>query len=617
MAQSFWEANLAAVRRRNPALADALIATPSTSEQYIAGQALNGALLIGVRLEDGRAVSLSDPQQPQAEAMKWAQALGAAFHKGACVVLLGFGDGYYAEALYEIADDDTIVWLIEPDLTLLRSALQVRDLSALLQSPRIHFVSGLPAQNAAQQLFVGDHADRIKAQGVKMASTAFANHLYPQYVKAFQEGFSLALQMEAVKFKTWEEHADLMFTNVIANLPAVVRGAPVNRLLSKAVGETALVIAPGPSLDEALPLIKEIQDRVLLIAVDTAHRIMLKHGIHADLVVSIDFTDLNEKHFEGISDPSTCLVAFPAIARGIPARYEGRAYYYDHAGVQDSAGANPLIQALDTLGPLGKLLSQGSTAHAAYHLARLMGCSPIVLVGNDLGFPNNRFYADGAMQNDLDQPERDAEPLLDVASNDGGTIKTNGLYKIYLDGFRDLIQETRGVVINTSSRGARIENCPYQTLQSIIERHAFRRIDKSFIQSALHPTLYGQRHALAKQVASIAKECRNARQDIRRSEKKLQRLNPNDERFRAQIAEFMKEFQQAFRRHKQAVTLGLSLCPRSYFSVVNKRDDAGFGANASLKERQLAHQRYLDLFADLSKTLRRISTELEGIGRQL
>lgn len=617
MAQPIWDENLTAVRRRNPSLAEALIAAPPSSDKYIIGQASNGSPLIGVYLEDGRAVSLSHAQQPQAEAQQWAQSLGEAFYKGACAVILGFGDGYFAEALHELSDANTVIWFIEPDLVLLRCALQMRDYTNLILSPRINLLAGLSAKDAAQRLFSGDHADRIKAQGAKMTSTAFATHLYPQYVQAFHDEFSLALQLEAVKFNTWEEHAEVMFSNVIANLPAVINGAPVNRLLSKAVGEMALVIAPGPSLDEALPAIKEIQHRVLLIAVDTAHRILLKHNIHADLVVSIDFTDLNKKHFEGIHDPSTCLIAFPAVASGIPKRYEKRAFFYDHSSVQDSAGANLLIEVLDTLGPLGKLHSQGSTAHAAYHLARVMGCRPIVLVGNDLGFPGQRFYAEGAMQNDLEQPERETEPLLDVPSNDGGSIKTNGLYKIYLDGFRDLIQETRGVVINTSQQGARIEGCPYQSLKDVIGQLSSNSLDKSFIQAALHPSLYWQRDALSHQIAEIAQQCKDARQDIRRNEKRLQRLNPNDVSFRAHIAEFMKVFQKAFRQHKTAITLSLSLCPRSYFSVVNKRDDAGFGANASLEEQRLAHQRYLDLFADLSKTLRRMATEMDETVKKL
>lgn len=616
MPQPIWDVNLAAMRQRNPLLTSALLASQNASIQYIAGQAADGSQLLGVRLQDGQAISLSNPQQPKFEAHNWAKTLGEKFHKGACVLLLGFGDGYYAEALHALANNDTLIWIVEPDMELLKMAMQVRDLSGLILSKRVRIISGLPPKEAALSLFQGEHADRLKAQGFQMALAPFVNHIYPQYVQTLTQELSLALQLEAVKFNTWEKHADVMFSNVIANLPAVLCGAPVTRLLSTAVGETAFVIAPGPSLEDALPQIKVHQDRVVFIAVDTAHRILLKHGIRADIVISIDFTELNEKHFDGVEDDGTCLVAFPAISPRIPAKYVGRTFFYDHVGVGDSAGANPLLDEL-RLGPLGRLISQGSTAHAAYHLARLMGCRPIVLIGNDLGFPGKRFYANGAMQNDLDQTEREKEPLLDVESNDGGMIQTNGLYKIYLEGFRELIQETQGVVFNASKNGAKIKGCPYRPLDEMIAEIKPASLEKAFIQNALKPNLMVQQKVLKEQLVQIAEECKNARIEIRKKEKKLDKINPNGPQFRNQIASFMKEFQHTFRQYKTAITLSLSLCPRSYFNVVNKKDDAGFGAQSSLEERRLAHQRHLDLFRDLSKALRRINSNINEVVRNL
>ncbi|MBZ0256134.1 hypothetical protein K8I31_08735, partial [bacterium] len=179
MPQPIWDVNLAAMRQRNPLLANALVTSQNTSKQYIAGQAADGSQLLGVRLQDGRAVSLSNPQQPKPEAHNWAKSLGEKFHKGACVLLLGLGDGYYAEALHTLSDNDTLIWIVEPDIDLLKMALQVRDLSGLILSKRVQILSALPPKEAALSLFQGEHADRLKSQGFQMALAPFVNHIYP------------------------------------------------------------------------------------------------------------------------------------------------------------------------------------------------------------------------------------------------------------------------------------------------------------------------------------------------------------------------------------------------------------------------------------------------------
>jgi len=54
---------------------------------------------------------------------------------------------------------------------------------------------------------------------------------------------------------------------------------------------------------------------------------------------------------------------------------------------------------------MGQLPAGATVAHLAYYLGRYLGCDPVVLVGQDLGFTDGQYYAAGAAIHDVWAPE--------------------------------------------------------------------------------------------------------------------------------------------------------------------------------------------------------------------
>ena len=86
--------------------------------------------------------------------------------------------------------------------------------------------------------------------------------------------------------------------NTLANLPVLASEADAAALTDLFTGIPAIVVGAGPSLDENLPVLRHLQDRALLVAVDTAVRPLLAAGIHPHLVVSVDPGDANAQTLE-------------------------------------------------------------------------------------------------------------------------------------------------------------------------------------------------------------------------------------------------------------------------------------------------------------------------------
>ncbi len=84
-------------------------------------------------------------------------------------------------------------------------------------------------------------------------------------------------------------------------------------------GLSFLLVAAGPSLGKILPYLREISKRCIIVAVDTALRLLIKNGCQPDFVVLTDPQYYAWCHIAGIKAPESVLVtlaeAYPAVFR--------------------------------------------------------------------------------------------------------------------------------------------------------------------------------------------------------------------------------------------------------------------------------------------------------------
>ncbi len=120
------EANLRALRARDPTLAARVEAAAPLAAAPTATSSGHPTLTA-----DG--VLLHNAHDPRREALRWgaAQQERLALAGDPVAVVLGFGLGYHVEALADCWDGPIVV--VEPDVSLLRTALAARDLTAVLR----------------------------------------------------------------------------------------------------------------------------------------------------------------------------------------------------------------------------------------------------------------------------------------------------------------------------------------------------------------------------------------------------------------------------------------------------------------------------------------------------
>jgi len=176
-------------------------------------------------------------------------------------------------------------------------------------------------------------------------------------------------------------------TNVVRNIPAIAGGGDVRALTNAFQGIPAVIAAAGPSLDAAMPELQRMAGRGLLIAVDTALRPLLHAGIAPHLVVAVDPSILNARHFQALPDCSeTWLIAESALDRSATMHFDERTFWLRVSKHHPWPWLNQC--GID----VGQIDVWGSVLTAALQVAILAGCDPIVLVGADLAFTGGRPY---------------------------------------------------------------------------------------------------------------------------------------------------------------------------------------------------------------------------------
>ncbi len=185
-----------------------------------------------------------------------------------------------------------------------------------------------------------------------------------------------------------QQFAPRYLTNSLRNLPAMLAGRDVRALADAFAGRPAVVAAAGPSLDAVVSDLCTVHEHAVLIAVDTALRPLLHAGARPHLAVGLDPSELNARHFHALPPcPETWLVSESALDGAAHRHFGDRTFWFRVAQHEPW----PWYQALGL--DVGQIEVWGSVVTAAFQIAVLAGCDPIVFVGTDLGYTDGRPYA--------------------------------------------------------------------------------------------------------------------------------------------------------------------------------------------------------------------------------
>lgn len=385
------ERNLDALARTSPRAAQ-LIRTSRPRADVQMSTAEDG-LTTGV-LGDGRRVASA--RAPLVEATRLADTVDITQAGGVCVV--GFGLGHHLRVLGERLGKTGILLCFEPDLELLRSVFERVDHSRWMLGTNFVLLTAADDGAAISRALSG--MEGIVALGVRVIDHPASRLRLGDSASVFAQRFTNVLKAIRTTLVTTLVQSETTLSNSLMNLDHYAASAGINELRACAAGIPAVVVSAGPSLARNIEVLSRpgMRDRVVIIAVQTVLKTLLARGIRPHFVCALDHHEISRRFYEGVTaqevEGVTLVVepkANPAILEAFPGAIRCLGDDLLDAVVAGTGAARPR----DRLKP-------GATvAHLCHYLARHMGCDPVILVGQDLGFSDGQYYASGAAIHDV------------------------------------------------------------------------------------------------------------------------------------------------------------------------------------------------------------------------
>ena len=255
------------------------------------------------------------------------------------------------------------------------------------------------------------------------------------------------------------------FHCLLATLPRIVGAHHVGRLAGALHGVPAGIIGAGPSLAKNVETLRSLQGRAFLIACTPALKQLEDADVSVDAVIATDRSDYIIRDLDcrrGLKDK--------IFVSGV----------HPHPGVWDVAWRRVLYAPHEAAG-VGSMLERhfglpcimtgGSVSTLAFSVAFVLGCDPLILVGQDFALAEGGdYYADGgARQHNY----TDSHDIVERKAWSGeGTVRSRKALDGYASYLEDVVMRMRQAgaertFINATEGGSYVEGWEHRELASL------------------------------------------------------------------------------------------------------------------------------------------------------
>lgn len=324
------------------------------------------------------------------------------------VILFGLGNPHLIQKINETLAPGQILILIGDDETLI-PVIWDEILKPVMSVPGRHLFSG--------ELFFPlffNYLDSLpieRVSGLKIIrnpTDTNRNPIYRELEEKTQTVFSAKMSDLLTKF----EFERLWIKNSIWNLVHVAKKSPtrypISSLKEKFQGLTAVLVSAGPSLRKNLPWLQTVRDKVFVFSCDTSLKVLIKAGIQADGVVTLDAQTNSFFHFMGESLNQIPLFAdlvssptllrepmFQSVVHSVTAKYQVDA---EGTLIREVTAGGELAEQVFT--EVGDIQSGGSVATTAFDMLRYMGFTSVYFLGQDLAYSGREIHSTGTHHNE-------------------------------------------------------------------------------------------------------------------------------------------------------------------------------------------------------------------------
>ena len=356
------------------------------------------------------------------------------------IIVYGLGMGFHIKALADKITPEQNLFVIECNKEIIKIALENTDILSVFQRDNVYLIAHDTFENTMLE---------IKDIFLKKDMTFICHE---PSVRAIPKGFEKIkdiFETYLIKVRSTNILGDLLKENEKVNLTkGYENGGKVFKDAYK--NKPAIIVSAGPSLEINGEKLKNLKDKAIIISVGRALKYLKSIGVKPDFSIITDPKEsvINQLDF----DETEISLFFLSTIHPTVEKYKGPKYilFEEHS---DKVSDSDKIYTVET---------GGSVATTAFSLARLMGCNPLILIGQDLCYHSQKMHS-GEETSFIDTKTRKT-----VLGIDGNYYSTPlNLYE-YLKWFRKFAEKHKELkLINCTAKGAFIEGFEHTEIDKI------------------------------------------------------------------------------------------------------------------------------------------------------
>lgn len=389
-------------------------------------------------------------------------------------LFFGFGLGYELIGFFQnYANAESVMVVIDPEIEPFYQALKTIDLKPVLNDGRVAFLIDVPESELYvkfnQILLLGNLKLYVKA--INIIDNPVSLAVNKAYYKKAMGHLKDAIREVLLHFGNDPWDSLIGIENTFLNINEIINYPGIKDLKDKFKDKPGIVVATGPSLNKNIQLLRGLENKAVICAVDASVKVMKKHSLKPHLVTSLERLTPTAKLFEGLSKEdveNVYLAATPVIHPQTYANFPGeRIIVYRNFAT---------FKWLDI--EKGTLDIGPSAGNMAFKVLEFMGCNPIILIGQDLAFgEDDTTHAKGATYGEKEEVYHTKRQILEVEGNFVPKIKTTDVWYKFLKYYEKDIAGFKGQVINATEGGAKIPGTKVMYFKDAIEEFIKEDID--------------------------------------------------------------------------------------------------------------------------------------------
>lgn len=496
--ENFLAKNLEQIAKYNKPLADKIATHEITTPTY---------RLDFTKCDDLNLYVDGYPIHDEVDAIGQAQTIfQKSYREGHLNIIYGFGLGYLFSRFIKEVHQKVIVY--EPNIDILRITLGLFDFSEALANPKVKVVH--------DKFNIKPAIESMSTKGDKITLyfLPYHAHFFKAEIDEFVQDLSMINSLIEVGFKELANKSKGWALSTAKNLIKITRGEELEAIRDKFKDKPAVVVSAGPSLLQSVETIKKYRDKIVVISVGIALKALLKHGIRPDFTAIIE-TGNCLPNVEG-ADLSGINFVFPP-------EVNSRIYEYDYFRTFNYYTENLFTSdwVMDyTQIDCTKYMNRGTVSITALWTAKILGCNPIILTGQDLAYSGGKCYAGDSFFNltctvnqetgelEFQTPDYESQKkeviekyygtsdpeemkrilngfiaqkkteLTKVKGQSGELLPTSAGYALFVKHFEELIPDLYDKkLFNCSTGGAQIDGYENAIMEDVLKEYAKTSIE--------------------------------------------------------------------------------------------------------------------------------------------